>query len=551
MKLNKRRDKQVAVQAASLTPGEYWTVERVIIGQGFAAVLDLATSTPTIKQMAAKKRPQVLAIGDGDPWAAYDPKRMGQAPNLLSPRALQRPPLHFIHPQTNPESERYLSSEAFALAVNWNKAKLDMRTLRGTVRKITPVEALNQSLPPEIRGYQLTVTTEAVGSNVHVFAEQVDVASGPGPPRQLSEQKLSDEERRMLRRPVSRGGHAYRRLLYAAEPFQSGTKLPPLGSRILIWGGSATSAWVWERYHQQKQVQGGPDGGPDEPTRPYEMWWAARPPSPPATDAWAAIRIGPRNENILEHSEKYRSVVPLADVTPATENGHPGVKVEFDGDGPEISTFDQIVVAIGREPTQPGGAIDLLEDVADAEGMETIIRPSIGPGPNLPGFDGRERAIGARTPQNDDEDATWVRAIGAAGSKVGKSHLVSKSEAHHFGDVQGQWLGQLPAEAKVPPGITAAGETIPLANGGLDRNSESFKFNLNVDTRYDLYLGFKRLLGDEKQAMKIANDVVAYRTPKRNRDEPRYRGFASIYDLKDLSEEAKEAFDRLLPRIRV
>jgi len=126
---NPRRDQNVLESVKAGNP----VFDRVIIGSGFAAVLNIGTLG-----LASDTSHNIIAIGEGEPWAAYHEKAMGQTPALLSPGGIKRPATHFMDPGEDPMNVRYLSSDAFADAIAWNRDAYGLSVLDAAATRILP-----------------------------------------------------------------------------------------------------------------------------------------------------------------------------------------------------------------------------------------------------------------------------------------------------------------------------------------------------------------------------------------------------------------------------
>jgi len=379
-----------------------------------------------------------------------------------------------------------------------------------------------------------------------VNARKIDVVSGPGPPRKLSDISEKDEDddkakpitedhEKRLQETVTHEGKTWQRLLYGDAPLKREKNLvpPKIGgskAQVLIYGGSPTAAWAWERY----------DGRGS-----YDMYWVARynenkerkrEPGPfgKREEAFDAARVGTRNQGILERSAPRRYIGEIANVTPLSEDGRPRVNVGISPQGrdsPPDGPFDQILVAIGREPDKPPGkegpnpgAIDLLKD--------------------------RNRPVGVRSASGD------IRVLGAAGVAVGKSDLLSKGEQEKFNTLIDEMLKTIPAEAQVPPGITVQGRTIPLAN---DPDMERInKLNINTASEPLLKQSLMRLLGGsdaEDLATEIAKEIVKYRAGERvlpgEKPEGPWQGFETVWQLRRLDSVTEDVWNDIKWAIRV
>ena len=540
--------------------------DRVIIGSGFGAVLHLATSTPGIRKKAAKSPPAVIAIEQGEMWDTFRPIEMGQSPALLSPQGLIEPPLHFM---TDPKREtRFLPLTAFANAIAWNHDRLRLSALHGTV---TDISRKPEGSEPEDSdliwpdfadedAYRITVNmmqspTEPDSTTgqqvVSLYAKTVDILSGLGPSRALSDKQITPEHRATLRQEVSRQNHQWRRLLTGEEVLRGDRNIPPVGKkkkmRVLIYGGSPTGSWAWERYHES------------DDDRPYEIYWVGYLDEEKAGDdreanlkrAFKEVMVGERNTVTLEQSKEFRYVGELTNVEPSTEDGQPVVSVSFKShdrlESPPISTFDQIVVAIGRDPLEAHGVVDVLlgtREKRKALSLSPIIENETTI--SIPEDPLDYRPIGVQS-----EDGR-LRALGAAGVALAnyeRKQIVSipevdinENEFYNFGRSMKRLLESLPPEAHVPPGITVAGITLPLADNR--RPVLDQKTNINTANKIELQIGLAIALDRDnpktqdgpkmtddavETAGKIADAILGHRTDAEN-----VRGFDEVETLRSV-----------------
>lgn len=531
--------------------------ERVIVGSGFGAVHHVLSSLPSIRQQAARSNPAVIAIEHGEMWDTFKPKAMGQSPSLLSPQGFVVPPLHFMK---NPEG-RFLTSTAFADAIKWHHDKSRLKSLHGTVTDITR----------ELDGtYSVIVdaTLPATGTSraISVSARSVDVLSGLGPARTLSDQQITDADRETLRMEVDRHDARWRRLIYGEEALRTDRKIPPVPEgetmRVLIYGGSPTGAWAWERFHEEyPNIE-----------RPFEIYWLGylRPEDAVSDSeenlkqAFEATMVGERNTDTLAASKTFRSFGEVTNVAPS---GDGAVSVTFNDHEklkrPPISTFDQLVVAIGREPARADGIVDILRDDVEV-------------GEITPFIENRDiAAIPAETPDYRPIGVGFwdgsLRALGAAGvsfvnwhrkvldRKENNGGLTDpekqlKSEYDMFHARMTALIGSLPPEARVPPGITVTGLTIPLADNRHPALDE--KLDVNTASELELRLGLTRLLnGDETAAAKVAAHLVSHRSADDHNGVSNHRGFDALesvrQSLKDAGDDDLDVYEQIKWDIRI
>jgi hypothetical protein len=533
-KRNAERDSRLA----SIVPGQVDDFDRVLVGAGYAAILNVASQSQWLGLMA-QSPPRLIAIGEPDPWQQRR-KLMGQSPSLLSPGVLPVPPLHFVTEEMKPPERstgawdrdaytRYLDSDAFAAAIAYARDHYQLAALHARVTSLGRTEDDDEQRTEPDRTYRLGVETNY---SFALYSDAVDVVSGPGPPRQLRSEapsrQITEDEREKLRKETKRSGRTYQRLVYGGESLQSSRDLPPPGSTVLVYGGSPTGAWAWERYYKAGQQH----------DVPYDIYWVApllgprilgAPVGQPPSLDWAELpfdsaRVGKRNRPTLARANRFTA--RLSDVRASND----GVSVEFTSpmsmEAPPVTEFAQVVVAIGQDPKREGGPVDLLEGIESLEGLEHLYGQQTG-----------------RRPLGVGSSSGGVRALGAAGVAAGFSaDLFGESDREEFGESMGGFLGSLPPEAQVPPGITAAGVTIPQANDPV----AGFKPPVNVNTASETELRtlLTVVLDDAEDAARLAPAAVSYRSydPRMVRTPgiehwPRYPGFRGVAEFVEWLDE--------------
>ncbi len=472
-------------------PVTEFEIDHVIIGAGYAAVINASTLN-TIPVIMPNGLPSIIMIGESEPWSEYKEKLMGQSPTNLSPSAFRVLPLHLYGSDYPRKPQKclkpanllncYLSSENFSLSIALTRKKLAIPALKGTVKSINT----------QGNFYVVTVLIKkgTLEKTVAIKTKKLDVASGPGPPRKLPNNQFDDNIRQDLRIPTN----GFKRHLFGGEALKEQEDLPPAeeGKKILIYGGSPTSAWVYERLFEVATIF-----KKDMQTEPYEVIWVAPllwkgtgeddlNPDEKKKIAFGAIDIGLRNKMVLQHSEKRRFVAEIKSVTKSGDQ----VKVKFSqnigGQGDEL-VFDQIIESIGLDPHRPGGVNNLLTGF---QGAFRIIDDRHGDRPlglELDEGHRKLRVLGAAAVA-----ASNVLLPGAKSKKLTSALALSDNMSssmllsEDYADKMSGFLESLPEEVRVPPGITVAGVTISRANIPDYALSTENKININTASLEEL-----------------------------------------------------------------
>jgi len=545
-------------------PGTEFEIDHVIIGAGYAAVINAATLPNGFSSR--------IMIGKSEPWSTYKVKLMGQSPTNLSPSAFPVLPLHLYgldypgKPQNclNPLTlfNCYLSSEYFSLALALSRYRLGIPALKGIV----------QSINTQASDYLVTVIISKGNQEktVTIKTRNLDIASGPGPPRKLPDNQFDDENvRKKLRIPAN----GFKRHLFGSEALKEQENLPPSGEakKILIYGGSPTSAWVYERIFEVATIFEG-----DMNAEPYEVIWVAplRWQGEGEDDltseekkkvAFGAIDIGLRNKMVLKHSKDRRFVAEITDV----EEDGDLVKVKLNrnigGYGNEIHVH-QIIESIGLDPNQPGGVNHILSGF---EGSFDIIQDSYG-----------DRPLGLVLNENQRQ----IRILGAAAFAAASTMLPGSKTQHvpgvvalsdyisdnmlltdEYANKMRAFLESLPEETRVPPGITVAGITISRANNSLFAQENNININTasleelksrTIDTPNETQLLFTNqeaeMIVECRKNMSFAIPPFPGQ-PQPGSDDHWIPGFISIHqsDIESCDDLELEDYDRIKSHIRV
>lgn len=563
-------------------------IDHVIIGAGYAACINIATLG---KGQATQPNgfPKIIMIGKNEPWSQFERRHMGQSPTNLSPDAFSVLPLHLFPKDTEPQKPTdpqdynnfphcFLNSKYFASAIAHTRDSFTTPALQGVVTK---VEIENDGF--------ITITVESdpfdqQSQGAVIKTKNLDITSGMGPPRKLPDDKFDDEIRDDLR---SSDKH-----LYGGEALKEETDIPEPNSKVLIYGGAATSAWVYERFYKSMYIH----GGDNESWIPPDIYWVApyrgedeegMSDEEKKRFAFIATEVGLRNKLTLKDSEDRRYVAGIENVTFDESDDGNSITVKFDKEldeehGAEVE-FDMIVESIGRDASRIGGAIHFLRDFQIPEGdFETIPENS----------NHGDRPLGIRYKSGGTDLS--IRIFGAAAVVVSSSILVndrvpfksahgttSDGKIHFprlaslinapsdvvfdetFGSKMDEFLKTLPEEASIPPGITVAGITISRANDADYGVSTERQLNINtaskeeLSTRPDRFDENNSPLFSDDEAEKIVEcrsivDAGIPSFPGEPSVEDWYSGFRGIDDIEnDKCDLPDGIFDRVKLQIRV
>lgn len=555
-------------------------IEHVIIGAGYAALMNAAT-LPTGPMSQPSGLPSTIMVAaEDEPWARYASKPMGQSPANLSPGAFPILPLHFTEAEP-PEKPHdcldpsccfihcFLKSTYFAYAIALSRKRLGFPVLRATVDGIIELQD-SFEIRVKIEGDQVDAVPDSASRIGIIRAKKVDIASGPGPPRQLPPSQFDDQVRHALRQT----GTDFQAHVFGGEALLADEDLAPPGKKILIYGGSPTSAWVYERIFSLASITTGATPSPPAPT----VFWVApyRGPEGDLSEeekkiaAFADVDLGLRNKLVLEHSKDDRYVAEITQVEKL--QGEDKATVTFDaalGSHGTSIKFDQVIESIGRDPERPGGVNTLLSDFTNGPPRFRIIedkhttRPPAG------------RPLGLRL-ETDPSTGKRLRILGAAavaaatfpflpGNVVtdpdsGVSGLadvgpdVSVEKDYH--DRLSAFLNTLPEEARVPPGITVHGVLIPRVNDP-DYGLTASKVNINTFSQVEIADHHLDLFSDAAAACVIPCRSQRVEIPPLPNQPPPsaewFPGFPGIQDLKRCSGPGcnEVDYDRVKAHIRV
>ncbi len=473
-------------------------IDKVIIGAGGGAVQDYATHSPQARGAQQNGVPEILALaGGGDPWQQRK-ELMGQTPAELSkPNGLSSQPVDYAVPNSP-----YAKSQEYAAAVADTRAKSGMPVYESKITAVHP----DNSNPPARYRVDIEVPKLENGQPVHdehgrpvmekraIYANNVDVATGPGPDRSLAStnRNISPEYEAQLKKQgvLSYGDAA------VGQTFNENEK-------VLISGGGATSAWGAQRAHdggsqvdwiarpgavepqlrsveagiqsKQSQLAALPEGHPQRAQLEAEI----RADQQARDGLLRQEKTGPfanadleRNEKTMNNPNIHRHGKEIATIEGPFQDGPNAgqVLVRF-SDGSE-GHYHKVVVGHGQDAAAKGGVHDLLYGQGQGQqpGGEGFgqLKPIYEMGP-----DGKPtgKVLGLQT--GDSSEGGGLRILGAAATAP---ELSATKNGHMDADQSQTYRDALDARSHhedvsqhskgVGPGIEVWADSWKKLNGG-------------------------------------------------------------------------------------
>ncbi len=485
-----------AFERAQTGGAEGVVVDRLILGAGGAAVQNYATHDPSVRAArGADGMPSVLSIAQGgDPWPARQ-GLIGQSAEALSNPAngLRHQPEHFMEANS---AGRYARTDAVGAAIADTRAQTGMPVYQAAVRRVETVE---NGQPAR---YRVVVEQTVQGPDGRpvtqqrtFFANDVDVATGPGPDRTLHRDRVLTPE---VEGRLRSSGH-----VVGGDGFLSST--PRAGERVLVTGGGATAAW--DAAHAMRhgaEVQWIARPGSDE--RPHieritrdlaAVEAAMRDPSANiaqlaadratlraelnhlsihgARDSGMVNTDGskgpfgasnlPRNRETVQATADHRRMTSIASIDgPLTSGPNAGkLHVRF-ADGTE-GHFDRVVVAHGQDAEGAGGPIHTLGQVVSPAGGAQRARPILNAAGELLGVQVGDgvRVVGP---------AAAARAWGAHMTPEDRlAFLHALDERSHAAGSESQRRAQAAVDSGQRPAVSSDSWGVPI---GLETWADSY-----------------------------------------------------------------------------
>jgi len=314
---------------------------RIIVGQG--------TASEVYQYTGAQGEYETVVIGPKGLWAVLPATHaMGQPPHLLTLPGQQAPKFQAPTGKT----------------VEGLKGFLEVNTYQTNLQKLAGQQVgqrkeflnckVTDILPAEGGKIEVNVSDPANPSFPSFKADQVIIASGIGPQKQLQDVKILVEG---VAEPVENLG--YKQL---EEGIDFLTHSDKLGDNVVVYGGGATGAWVAAEVYEHMKKH----------NKPSEWCWMAQ----PGGSGFSKSELpGDRNALILEqakHQKRYeikKAVYRAKDSIRATladlpgHPDHPMVELTLKGeDGRESNLLvDQVIFCIGGNPAASGAIAKLID----------------------------------------------------------------------------------------------------------------------------------------------------------------------------------------------
>lgn len=361
---------------------------RVIEGNGLAAAIDANTlpgaargnAPPTLAEL-----PATIGLGTGaETFAKLGDTPIGQSAPELSQGGGWA---HGASPADMTSNHgSYTSAASIASATTLTQYRSGVPILDGTVQEVSTRRDATWQVPDAKVRIKAKL---ADGSDVYIYADATDIATGLGPPRQLEPGRINADPAKEARdkAALERDG----RLVYGD---QVGVQR---GGKVLVSGGSATGAWnakvarslgaivhwiaressappgMADSKRTYQQVQDQLNAGEITPRQANQQLADLR--------AFDAARL-PRNvqdaDAAFHDAGIVRSVKWIASMTPTEEiaGEAPGkVKVTFT-DG-TTEAYDQVVVSIGTNLAATSGATGALTLAAGIQMRPVVVNGQV------------------------------------------------------------------------------------------------------------------------------------------------------------------------------
>lgn len=411
---------------------------RVIVGQGTAAEVFRST-------LSKADGYDTIVIGPKGLWAALPSShKMGQTPALLNLPG-QPVPVHSVASGRTPGGmAKFMDVNTYQTMLIELSKRNDMK---GKMRMVGNDIALDQLKVTKITerqaGGQLLVATSR--EDVVFLADQVVLATGVGPQRTIPEQSIVGKPDETL---------GFTQILEGVDYLNQKPDCMR-GTRVAIYGGSATAAWVAKKANADYE---------------HFMWFTR----PGGSEFTGCTLPGDRNADVLEETKDKRRLAKLIKVEymPALSSHPAGIrkkplramlKLHLEEDGVrKVCKVDQLIHSIGSDASGAGGLQSLL-----SQNIQQSLQPLVD----------SNRVLG---------DGKGVLAIGSPSSNI----LIVGAGTYNLGklgvNAKSAPMGELPTAAQVPDGIAVIVATESALNNFIPfeqdmANGQVTESNLNIN----------------------------------------------------------------------
>ena len=352
------REKWAERTEADLDSRDVVQVDHLQVGDQIAGVINQATLPATGENLDAKL---IVSAGHGavDNRGAQE---LGQVPTAWDAPGLRGS-------EQAPAGSRWIRSEEHARSIAIGRLEIQTPVYRGTVTKVERrPEVLADDWKAKDRPFRATVS-DLGGTERQFYCSRIDLATGLGPSdvRQLQGVVADVDRAAML---------ASGQLIHGNDP-EYASKLRD--GKIFVWGGTPIGAWAAETAKEHGQVTLVGDTRPPGTSWPElveEFAEVSRQLADHATPELAqrrqviearlaAAHRGGQNERNRKPGAAYHgdSGVKIEYGTPANIKPLPDGRVMVtmgNGSTAQSGIFDQVVIAHGQDPSEPGGVASFL-----------------------------------------------------------------------------------------------------------------------------------------------------------------------------------------------
>ena len=425
---------------------------RVIIGQG--------TASEVYQFTGSQGEFETIVIGPRGLWSVLPATHaMGQPPHLLALPGQQVPGFQAPTGKTPQGLQKFLDVNTYQSNLReLSKSQTGPRVEYPNL-KVTSIE------PGDNDSLMVKVTDPTCPSLAGFKADQVVIASGIGPQKQLPDVKI----------PVEGTPDTTLGFKQIEEGIDYLTHADRLGNEVIVYGGAATGAWVAAEVYEHMQHK-----------KDWHDWyWMA---APGGSGFSKSVLPGDRNAAIVQQTQfqkryeikkaVYRAKEELRKASDG-DSGRPDrpmVELTLKGEqGNEFPYFvDQLIFCIGGNPASSGSIAAMLDDsliakLAPLEDQNRMVSDGKG-------------VLAWSTPKRD------LIIIGAA--------TFNFQEPFFKKQVQAAPMATLPPNAQVPDGIAVAISTIealnaympvkplgvPTGPGFAQSAAQKVKWNINFNT---------------------------------------------------------------------
>ena len=228
--------------------GKPFTTRRVVIGDGFSGLADVATLRAS-KEGEFLDPAQLLVLGGPDTiarMAAADPSFLwGQRPGAYDRGNDAHPAFSDDNARGNnalndvvEDKGEFMHVGEVRDAMDLARKRFGIAAVQGQVVRVETAEAPDASGPPwevDAKQYPVRLRVMIDGEEHYIYAEYTDITSGPGTPRAPNEQVLSPTDRQKLTDPKSGA-------MFSGEKLLEGKNVS--GKRVLVLAFGPTGAWA-------------------------------------------------------------------------------------------------------------------------------------------------------------------------------------------------------------------------------------------------------------------------------------------------------------------